>query len=110
MRPCILFLTAVLAIVFTTAAQEPRVSVGARGTDLNDLILDVIQKSMPEQGSYSASAEANRRLATSIVVDSAGLTLDPAKARPSYCSGATYLVFLGILHELIRTGKLSLDE
>ena len=82
-------------------------NVGAQA-DFNALVLRVIDR-MPEGGSYAATAEANRGLAQAISVESTGLFLDPQKARPSYCSGATYLVFVGALRELVLQGRLHLD-
>jgi hypothetical protein len=65
---------------------------------------------MPEGGSYAANAEANRGLSAAVSTDSTGLYLNPVKARPSYCSGATYLVFVGVMRELMLQGRLSLDD
>ena len=82
-------------------------SVGA-GVDWNVAVLQMIDR-MPEGGSYAANAEANHALAGAISVDATGLSLDPLKARPSYCSGATYLVFAGVVADLVRRGRLRLD-
>lgn len=99
----------VILIALTTArAQEPRVNLGAGG-DWNAAVLRMIDR-MPEGGSYATNAEASRALAAAISVDATGISVDPLKARPSYCSGATYLVFVGVLRELARQGRLSLDE
>ena len=69
---------------------------GTFRNDPNEVILRVIQ-TMPEGGGYSASNEANARLAEAARTVKGTLTLDPAIAKPSYCSGATYLVFLKTL-------------
>ena len=87
---------------------EPRVNVGTV-PDLNALVLRVIGQ-MPEGGSYAANAEANRALSAAVSTDSTGITIDPLKARPSYCSGATYLVFVGVMRELMSQGRLTLDD
>ena len=70
--------------------------LGMFRNDPNEVILQVIQ-TMPEGGGYSASNEANARLAEAARTVRGTLTLDPAVAKPSYCSGATYLVFLKTL-------------
>ena len=88
---------------------EPRVNVGGAPADFNAVVLRVIDH-MPEGGSYAANAEASRALASAVSADSTGLYLDPLKARPSYCSGATYLVFVGALRELMLQGQLNLDS
>jgi hypothetical protein len=78
--------------------------------DPNEIILQVIQ-TMPQGGGYSASNEATARLAAAARSVRGTLTLEPAIAKPSYCSGATYLVFLKTLeslnHHLPITGPLA---
>jgi hypothetical protein len=103
------FSTAMLLLVAASVhSAEPRVNTGA-APDFNALVLRVIDR-MPEGGSYAANAEANRALAAAVSADATGLSLDPLKARPSYCSGATYLVFIGVVRELMLQGRLSLDD
>jgi hypothetical protein len=65
----------------------------------NDVILEVI-KSMPQGGGYSASNSATAHLSAAVRTIGGTLTLNPAAAVPSYCSGATYLVFVGALQRL----------
>jgi hypothetical protein len=72
---------------------------GVSRNDPNEIILQVIQ-TMPQGGGYSASNEANARLAEAARSVRGTLTVDPAIAKPSYCSGATYLVFLKTLESL----------
>ncbi len=64
---------------------------------------------MPDGGRYAASGMATQLLSSAISVTDGRLLLDPAKAAPSYCSGATYLVFLGALEQLMREGVLHLS-
>ncbi len=66
---------------------------------LNATILQVIQ-TMPRDGGYSVSAPASRLLAEAIRPAASGLAIDAAHAAPSYCSGATYLVFAGVCQRL----------
>jgi hypothetical protein len=70
--------------------------------DPNEVILTVLG-TMPHEGGYSASSETTRRL-QSAVQPRNGLTILPELARPSYCSGATYLVFLKTLQFLNPRG------
>ena len=76
---------------------------------LNATVLQTLQ-TMPRDGGYSVASSATRLLGESIRLAPAGLALDAAHAAPSYCSGATYLVFAGVCQRLIRDGQLSLSE
>ncbi len=66
---------------------------------------------MPQGGGYSASNTATARLTAAARTVKGTLTLNPAIAKPSYCSGATYLVFLATLENLNNqapiTGQLA---
>lgn len=82
--------------------------------DLNATVLQVIQ-TMPRGGGYSVATGATLALAGSIRTEispqsSAGLSVDAAHATPSYCSGATYLVFASVCQRLIREGRLALSD
>jgi hypothetical protein len=74
-------------------------SVGMFRNDPNGVILQVI-RSMPQGGGYSASNGAIARLNEAARTVGGTLVLDPAIAKPSFCSEATYLVFLKTLAEL----------
>ena len=76
---------------------------------LSTTILQVIA-SMPQEGGYSVASPATRLLSESIRVASPSLAIDAAHAAPSYCSGATYLVFAGVCQRLVREGRLSLSD
>lgn len=69
----------------------------------NQVILDAIQ-TMPQKGGYSAGHEATQRLGTAVTLAGDGLAIEPERAQPSYCSGATYLVFLKVAQALARHG------
>ncbi|MBV8213328.1 MAG: hypothetical protein JOZ08_08900 [Verrucomicrobia bacterium] len=97
-------LSLVVACVIAASAWSFSSRLGAQGfgvlrNDPNEVILQVI-RTMPEGGGYSASNEANARLAEAARTVRGTLTLEPAIAKPSYCSGATYLVFLATLANL----------
>lgn len=74
----------------------------------NDIILDQIKK-MPRGGSYSASRVATIRLQAAAHFESGKFSVLPSAASPSYCSGATYLVFIKTIETLRASGQLTLD-
>ncbi len=75
----------------------------------NDLILQQI-RTMPQAGGYSAGHEATQRLGSALLFTSlGGLNVEAARAEPSYCSGATYLVFMKTVNALCRSGSLTLS-
>jgi len=74
----------------------------------NDLILEQI-KEMPQGGRYSASRVATIRLQSAAHFESGKFFVLPDAASPSYCSGATYLVFMKTIEALRARGSLNLD-
>jgi len=68
-------------------------------SDANQVILSLLSQ-MPKQGGYSASNAATANLQTAVRVSSGRLTINPRAAVPSYCSGATYLVFVQAVEKL----------
>ena len=84
---------------------------GAPGSaPYNSLILREIQ-TMPQAGGYSAAHLATQRLGASVSLGSPlGLNILAAQAQPSYCSGATYLVFLKAMDALGRQGVVPSDD
>jgi hypothetical protein len=101
-------LGALFALLTGTFGESPRVDVGTR-EDYNPLLLRVLG-AMPAGGGYATNSQAMEGLAAAIKLDSSALLLTSQKACPSFCSGATYLVFLGAVGELIRSGRLTLDQ
>ena len=75
---------------------------------LNQLVLDSM-RSMPAGGGYSASSAATRALQRAVVSQDGLLRVDASRAMPSYCSGATYLVFLKALASLQAQHRLLLS-
>ncbi|MBA2434192.1 MAG: hypothetical protein H0V54_03735 [Chthoniobacterales bacterium] len=75
---------------------------------LNPVILEQIKK-MPSGGQYSASRTATIRLQSAAHFESGKFFILPASASPSYCSGATYLVFMKTIETLRDRGELQLD-
>ncbi len=78
-----------------------------RAADFNDLVLQQV-RSMPQGGGYATTTGAHTALRSAARIDSGAVRLQPAKAMPSYCSGATYLVFLKTLGAAQRGGKAPL--
>ncbi|HMG03967.1 MAG TPA: hypothetical protein VK581_00815 [Chthoniobacterales bacterium] len=74
----------------------------------NELILQQIQQ-MPQGGRYSASRVATIRLQSAAHFESGKFFVLPDAASPSYCSGATYLVFMKTIEALRARGSLHLD-
>ena len=74
--------------------------------DCNDLILEQIKK-MPQGGRYSVSHFAKIRLQSSAHFESGKFLIVPSG--PSFCSGATYLVFIKAIEALRARGDLRLD-
>ncbi|HSI86625.1 MAG TPA: hypothetical protein VK970_22770 [Candidatus Methylacidiphilales bacterium] len=80
--------------------------------DYNAMVLAAVRK-MPSGGGYSARQPGFNALKGSIAVAPGpvpSLDLRPETAQPSFCSGATYHVFLEVLQQLIAAGRLNLSE
>lgn len=100
------------------AASPPKVAPAAEPAkapatshSYNKLVLEAIKR-MPAGGGYSvkSTATANLVAASAAKADGkGGLGFQPALAQPSYCSGATYLVFLEVINDLIKSGTLKLS-
>jgi len=80
----------------------------ARADDCNAVVLEQINK-MPHGGRYSTSRVAKIRLQHSAHFESGKFFFVPAGAAPSFCSGATYLVFVRTIEALRERGQLQLD-
>jgi hypothetical protein len=76
--------------------------------DYNSLILEQV-KQMPTGGRYSVSRVAKIRLQSSAHFESGKFFILPSTASPSFCSGATYLVFIRAIETLRARGQLRLD-
>ncbi len=95
-----------LLLLFVVAASAR----AQLATPYNDLIVQQI-RTMPQGGGYSSTHEASQRLSGSVSVASPlGLNVAAPLAQPSYCSGATYLVFLKTIDALCRQGVIPPDD
>jgi hypothetical protein len=74
--------------------------------DYNNVILDQV-KQMPQGGRYSVSRIAKIRLQSSAHFESGKFFVLPSG--PSFCSGATYLVFIRTIETLRARSELRLD-
>ena len=80
----------------------------AAAEDYNQIILQQV-RNMPLGGKYSVSHVANIRLQSAAHFESGKFFVLPSAASPSFCSGATYLVFIRTIEELRASGRLQLD-
>ena len=108
MKSLLPFLFAVvLAAALPARAQLPAPTDAA---PYNALILEEIH-TMPQAGGYSANHAATERLGSAVSLgDASGLNVEAVRAQPSYCSGATYLVFLKTVDALARRGLLPAND
>jgi hypothetical protein len=92
----------ILIAVFGLAAHVSLAS------DYNGLVLEQI-KQMPQGGRYSVSHFAKICLERSAHFESGKFFILPSAASPSFCSGATYLVFIRTIEALRARSELHLD-
>jgi hypothetical protein len=89
----------------TTTVAEP-----AHSNSLNSVIAAIVN-SMPRGGGYSVQSAAKDNLINSVRSSGDGaLDILPATAKPSFCSGATYLVFLQAISNMEKSGALVLPK
>ena len=80
----------------------------ATGANLNSLILEQMRK-MPSGGKYSVSHFAKIKLESAAHFESGKFFVIPTAPYPSFCSGATYVVFIKTIEALRDSGQLKLD-
>ena len=83
-------------------------TVTLRANDFNAIVLEQIQ-SMPSGGGYATTRAAHDALVGSTSFSSDGIQIKAGNAHPSFCSGATYLVFLKSLQALQSRGAIHID-
>ncbi|MDD5200937.1 MAG: hypothetical protein PHC88_14170 [Terrimicrobiaceae bacterium] len=76
--------------------------------DWNAAVLAALRE-MPAGGGYAATGAASARLRSAAEIEAGNLRVRPALARPSYCSGATYLVLLKTVERAQSAGALRID-
>lgn len=77
-------------------------------SNVNEVIVESID-SMPIGGGYATSTVAMNRLSQSVTFEGDQLKIMPEKAKPSFCSEATYLVFLKTIQMLQNKNQISLS-
>lgn len=95
----------VLSLLLSSSPLFAQVASGR----FNDLIIRQV-KQMPQGGRYSASRAATIQLQSVVYFEPGKLSFLPRAPAPSYCSGATYLIFLRTISALQTGGKLHLDD
>jgi hypothetical protein len=83
-------------------------AISANAASYNSLILEQMRK-MPSGGKYSVSHFAKIKLQSAAHFESGKFFVIPTKPYVSFCSGATYLVFIKTIEELRDRGQLELD-
>jgi hypothetical protein len=83
-------------------------AISANAASYNSMILEQMRK-MPSGGKYSVSHFAKIRLQSAAHFESGKFFVIPTKPYVSFCSGATYLVFIKTIEELRDRGQLQLD-
>ncbi|PTY01502.1 hypothetical protein DB346_12175 [Verrucomicrobia bacterium LW23] len=87
--------------------------MGETATDYNAMILAAVRR-MPSGGGYDARKPGAMALRGSITLTDGTalpqLELRPETAQPSFCSGATYHVFLDVVQQCIAAGRLTLTR
>jgi hypothetical protein len=94
----------------STVSSPGRMQIQTRSDVLptsatNNMILEMIDR-MPTGGDYRASSDSIHKLEFAIQKEEDHLVIDPAVAKPSFCSSATYLVFVWTLEELNRRKQI----
>lgn len=93
-------LRVVLGLVLLSCS--PLLAQGEPGSrnDANNLIVSLLV-TMPKGGGYSATSSATHDLQSAVQVSGGKLDVKPAAAPSTYCSGATYLVFMRAIQKLL---------
>ena len=65
---------------------------------------------MPTGGGYSAHPEAFRAFSASIKTSPNGIVVNPLAAQPTFCSAATYVIFLKTLIRLQKDASIHLSQ
>jgi hypothetical protein len=92
-------ITVGLLLLLCTESLRAQELAFAQGSP-NQLILALIDR-MPQGGGYLATSSATHDLQSAVQVSGGKLTVQPTAARATYCSGATYLVFVQAIQRLL---------
>ena len=89
-----------LVLSYFSPVCGQNVSLAGSNLDPNHVILSLLT-SMPIGGGYSATAAATRELQSAVQTRGGILRVNPSLARTTYCSAATYLVFVRAIQSLL---------
>ena len=96
------------AIPKAEAVHLPAGYDSATGNKLNNEILRIVDK-MPRGGGYSVGSLAKKNFINATRVSEQGsIEISASNAKPSFCSSATYLVFLQLIRNAEESGQLAL--
>jgi hypothetical protein len=95
----------VLSLLLFSCAFLDAQGISFPPKDPNGVIVSLTQ-TMPIGGGYSASTSATRALQSAVQVQGGRLHVDPSAAPTTYCSGATYLVFVQAIQSLVPESQL----
>ena len=84
-------------------------TLAARAENFNDVVLQQV-RAMPQGGGYATTSSAHEALIAAARIDAGSVRIQANRAVPSFCSSATYLVFLKTLGELQRRGAVQIDR
>ena len=79
--------------------------LGGERAPWNQTILRMVSR-MPSGGGYAADKVALGKLTDAVKAGPGGVKVEPKIAIPSFCSGATYLVFAELFDELVANGRV----
>jgi hypothetical protein len=96
-----------LLIALTFCSGNSGSAQAASGLEFNAAILQAIER-MPQGGGYATNATAKANLTAAVRTENGRIAIQPESARPSFCSSATYLVFIGVISELAQRGQIHL--
>ena len=96
----VLLIVPLLACSFSIQAQNIW-----RSSDPNETVMTLVN-SMPSRGGYLATSAATRDLQSAVRVRGGRLDVNPLAARTTYCSGATYLVFVQAIQSILSKNAL----
>ncbi len=97
-----------VAFIFCTTTLFLQAGVGSE-ENINAIILKEVS-GMPRGGGYSTRSASLRAFASSIKASPAeGLIINSSVAKPSFCSAATYTIFLKTLVKLQKNSVISLS-
>ena len=100
MMPRLLFFGSLLVCLFPIQAQNRLLRSNA-----NETVVALLE-SMPSGGGYLATNAATHDLQSAVQVRGGQLDVNPLAARSTYCSGATYLVFVRAIQSSLSRNAL----